>query len=791
MADNKIDDWEEVTDWQEVDTQPVDDWEEVREDAPADIPADQPSFTKTPIGEVILSAGAQGGSLGTIDEITAGVGAASDYAFDNPYDASIGDIYDVKHDRISKADKKAKEDNPDLYNATEFGAGMLSPAGLLGKLSKLKNLSNVKKAATVGAATGGVAGLGYGEKGKKLQSAAIGAGAGVLLGSLFAKFGEALGKRIARRMGVSDDAIQRYLDDPQRIKNTKFDDVQEAFEEPLKKFQSNLADTGDELAQTRVSLDHAKNRATTAQQGLRREVGEEVYRTGESAKQAKQAFQQELNDTKVPHDVAYDIGEGLSAQRSHTGELAGKQIEYLQNQGKKVKLSELDSIFDEAMKREAVEGVIPDTEDVRRILELKKTVDSVRRRHLDQSDIPLDQLPEAEVQALLAQGDEISPESFMKLRQIIGKQIKSYNQNIGSYKDHGDQLGENLNRRINSVLDNLADGDEYANIRNKLAVNTNMNKDLSKEFGTPDSDQLVKLLQGLADPNNAAKLALLKRLDEKSGGKIMLKLRSYIEAQAKKQNKPELARLLDDLPESQAHSAAQARKRALSQELQDIPEVKEMQFLDNRAALLGQKHKALRESVGDYKRLGVGKDDVDAQNAIRKLMFRNEATKPETRLVEATKRLGNETGEDLLSKIGDLKAAGEFAASGPQGSRLATAGGNIGAAVFSGLGAPGRAVGRGLGSFVGMGLDYGRGKAARMALDMAMSEKMPLAKGLTLAIGQNIDKLVQLADINPQADKYLAILDKAAERGPTAVIAVHQTLSKDPAFKKFVEYTDE
>lgn len=194
MANN--DDWEDVP----LEASVADDWEDV----PIQLPR-----PKTAIGDSLIRGGAQGITAGFADEITAGLGAAYDYAT-GPLDLDIA--YEGRRNAIRAADKLAQEDNPLAYGGAQvtgaIGSSAVPGLSVLNPATKATALGRVGTAA----AGGGLVGAGTseadlleGDFGGLAKDVAVGAGTGAVAQGVLDKAAPVVSKTFGKAGELADD----------------------------------------------------------------------------------------------------------------------------------------------------------------------------------------------------------------------------------------------------------------------------------------------------------------------------------------------------------------------------------------------------------------------------------------------------------------------------------------------------------------------------------------------------------------------------------------------------------
>ena len=485
-------------------------------------------------------------------------------------------------------------------------------------------------------------------------------------------------------------------------------------------------------------IDKPKNAALAAQDELSGIAGD----AKSAAAAARQEHIQGLRDTSVGDDAVSATRDALLAQRAKTGGLAGQQQEMLAPIKDKYSLDGLDGILNKGMEREKIAGVSPGNDQEKAISDFQSLLNKLKTPEKTATTAEYDPANMRfvdDTKTLEPAKTELSPSDMVKLRQNIDSMVQgTYDKNTGSYSQHHEGVARDLRGGINDVLDKQLPGDvPYATTRADLAKNSQLSGQASKEFG---GDNLMPKLASLSNPNSAERLALLKQLGESSGVDTTGPLQPYLNAKRTLGNPAELDQAVGKLPASQQSAEAQ-------------------QFLD-----------ASKGENQTYKDLG------DSQSAIRKMLFAG-PNKPETTTRDLLQKVGDNSGQDVLGSIGDLKVKNAFDAAGPHGSRLVQIGKGIGGIA----GEYGRAAGGAIGGMA----DYSTGKIAKGALDTYLAVKDPI---MHAAGGAAVSALDKLQAAGGAGLKYLGVLDNAAKTGgPQAVLAAHRTLlQQDPNYAKVV-----
>jgi hypothetical protein len=617
-----------------------------------------------------------------------------------------------------------------LQKGLDFTQTLATPMGVFG--DAVKGATAAESAMKGGAVAGGVYGLGNSKSGNEGGAAVHGAGAGTIVAPLFQKALEAIARGGAGLLGRKSDVVDPYLENPEKYNdpNLTFENVQENIDKPLRKMIGDIGSTEQELTATK-------------------QLGREAVKDANTkADRARAEYIQNLRDTKVPDDAPDAVREALKQQRGHVNDLFDKQIEALEKSGKNVPIEALSEYLTNELEKRKVNGeFLPDDPDVAKIRQYQSALDTIRKP--EASDL-VDQFGNSLNTDAAPTVTEISPKSLRDLRAYVGRiNDAAYNGKVGGHSPAGQAVGKQFNREINNILDtSLPNSTEAQMARQELAKQTRLNETASDEFG---GEFIQGKLASLANANNRERLSILTQLDAGTGGKVLPKLKAYMDAQALLGNKVKLEDAIAKLPEilnaRQVGANAEQATAAAAQKL-------------NAA-------KAVHESVD-------GLTPDSSQAAIRRLLHTSNV-KPEVRTREQLEKLGDLAGDDFVGRIGDLKVKNAFTGGNPNGSRLVQMGKGVGRAV---AGEPGAAVGGVLGGAV----DYSTGKLAKWGLDAYRLSAEPAAKAAGLAASKWASRLEGRTDA--RAKQAMALLEQATQRGPSAVLSTAAMLSQDPDFKE-------
>lgn len=787
-------------------------------------------------------------------------------------DIDFMDAYRTNRDAARKHDDQGLKEHPGVYRGSEFvGGGMLGGAagvaakgtGTVAKVAKVlapdvkfdSFLKDLGKLAKSGAATGAVTGFGSSKadvtKGEVVDAAkdttkgaAIGVGTSPLawlLGKSVDKTLKSGAQKTSSTLGRGKDISEPYIQNP-----GKYNDPDVNFPNAKGQFDKAKAGLSDPIADAQQQVDAAYTNVEKLRGSLKESYGEESVNAREALRDAKAAHQRAADqlrdvereatrDTKdkiagatqqarneyqdrlatrskpeLPTDLTDRVSAALVSQRKGVGKLAGEQMEMLKGDTKKYPLSEIDSVFGQALDREKINGVLPDNDNVSGITSLQKLIDGFKAKGSTKTATEYDPTSfgfKTKTTETAPGQLELTPEDMVKLRQNVDDHIAgSYDRNTGAYNERSERVGRDVRGLINKNLDTqLPNSKEYAGLRGQLSQETRLASDASKAFG--GRNQLATLY-ALQNPSNAQKAALLKQLSAKHDPEITQALeRFWAESAAAKSPaakrdlwKQVMADLADPATgEKIDMGALQSKLRAPSKVDADLAARPETRALaDAQDAVLPYESKYLRGAIDNEvaespaqlaanEATGAlqGANDKaapvkkylkgDSEDLIRSLM-NSSAKKPNIEEQEAAKYIGQQAGVDLGDVAHTLKVKTAFEGGGPNGSRMVNLGGGIGS-----LAGP---VGRAAGKVAGAVTDYSTGALAKGALDAYIATRGPNAATWASATRTAIDALVSHG---AEGKKYLDALDAASQRGPEALAVTHAMLMKDPGYANMLK----
>lgn len=548
MPNNQAEDipkWEDVAGEEDIPK-----WEDVAgeetiaEDAPADLPEEVSKAAKTSLPEAMLRGGAQGGSMGLIDEGTAGVGAAIDKLqalLGQRGDVSLKDAYKTRVNAIRNADKQAADEHPVAYTGAMIGGGVASGVGLgaaakggsaAAKLLTPGAKAPLKELMAKGAAQGAISGYGMSDSDTitgDIKNAAVGGafGGAVPVAIEGIKKGvTAAGKGVAHFLGkgdVADDYLknadkvnrkdlnftnmQQKLDDYGSKVRGEAEDAAAALESA--KFQGDvkkgaIKDAEDLYKNTIASSDAAVKEeyklAAMAAEGYRGEVekAQAAYKAAlssdnanisaakkayqEALKKAEKDYISELKRVKVGADAEEKVRGALKKLNAQGSELAQKQAELLGGDSSTLNVRAVyDDLVDRLDKRQIGGRFDPMDEEAKFLQMLKKRFE----------------VSDGENVSVI---EELSPAEINRLRQMTKGGV--YNLPDGTVIRGSNSLARAHKVKLNEILDSASQGDQFKDVRSQLHENMNVLESAAPLYGSKSPDVVRKNLQRAADTAN-------------------------------------------------------------------------------------------------------------------------------------------------------------------------------------------------------------------------------------------------------------------------------------------------
>jgi hypothetical protein len=646
----------------------------------------------------------------------------------------------------------------------DFAEQMVSPVGALGKLAKgAVGLGKAAPAATtVGRAAntalnagiaGGISSTAQSNNDQELSAGLSGAATGAAVGAVLDPVMRGVGRTVAKTFGAKPQSVDRYLADPKGVKGAKtVAELAEDVSTPLRKLEFERAMEGEKVK-------YAKQAYDSAVRGLEDRLKVQGTAVGDDAVEAVTAAKKALRE-KIDADVAARFESLAKMKALPPPEVMAQNI--LENKVPKVEgainLGAMKKVAKDALNRRKIAGMIPDSDpEVQAIREITALPNTIQKRYLNQPAIRTkleelstlakagDKVAAAEMKRVrnsaINAGRQLDPEDFNKLKGLMESgAADAYARQTGSKLGGADRGAMKLSREMRKSLNETIPGMQESG--SEISKKINLMDDVIERFS--DDANLYKKLPAAGDPGNVEAMRTLQALQEMSGVPVLDKIQPALQARATQASQQSMDAAYKKLPEYQ--------------QLQDLLASKATK--DSNAARIG----------------GVISAD-NADKAITRLANRT-PKRPEVALTESLKGVSDVVGRNLEDDIANTTAALDFAAAGPQGSRLTT--------MFQGAGeAVGGKTGKAIMGAVGATADYARGRIARGALDVYLqSDKV--SKAIALQLGPVIDVLGNSQD--PAADKYAKTLDEASKRGPQAMMATHATLMKtDPKYKELTE----
>jgi len=543
------------------------------------------------------------------------------------------------------------------------------------------------------------------------------------------------GKKLAQGIaGIKPEAIDRYLadpagvnaampyaKDPEALKNM-IDSSVAGVTGNVQKAQDAVTAAKEQLANAGASARQARNLAT------------------DSANTAYRDAKEALKNTRPPEQLAGDIMSHLDSQGQHLGELSGQAFDTLEQEGHSFDTNTLKQAIAQQKNKLMVGGVPPKVGPgataFSALSKFENQIDAISRKAAGEG---------GGVELLNAAGNPIKTTQNVKIPASTVKQLiqqadsvskAAYQTNAGAMSPEAAKSVSAMRRSFDQLVKNASPA--YRAKMAELAPQVSLVSDMSDVFGSEQG--ALSALNAMSSPTNPKGYIakkLLKQYDDAHNTNFTQDLDTYLNAQdvlrspskmdELKQGLPETQRLAAQLPEEQAHQAAQ---QGLEQAQQSAT--------------------SEADKAAPLSRLQPG----STENLIRSLQ--NGKNIEGRKALEYLDQLG---GTDYAKKAADAGAAKQFLRDTTNGSRKTVLGGAIGTALGSAFGVHGAAVGSGAGAVLGALSDRYGGQAVKAVLDAGIS-------------------LGQLG--NP---KYAGALMQAAKRGRKALMVTHALLtSQDPQY---------
>ncbi len=528
----------------------------------------------------------------------------------------------------------------------------------------------------------------------------------------------------------------------------------------------------------------------------------------------------------LPEDMVPRVKDALKTGRKDVSDLSSESFDILERSGQKLDIGPLRQWINKRTQDPEILGVKVAQEVTPEMSVLRKYAEV-----LDKAD------------------PEQSPAQMKKLLQAMQNDLNGvYAANSGAYRNRDSRALSELEATVQGMLksDKLDVGQEFAGQMRTVAEKAELINSASKIFGRKDP---LPALYSLQNPSNSQKKEILQTLSSKYDPEIASGMQRFWDESAKAKSpaqrrqiwntvmgnlkdpvtgaKVDVGQLQKQLKQpsqlpnklsgsAEAKALAEAEKKA-AQFTPDYVRSKAQEDLraSNLPQSLTDAEDALLPYQSDYLR-GAIKNEVDesaesaAMRAAQERLAAAQAEqaklgkwakgdsedliranmnssnkKPNIQEQEMLNYLNTKTDANLPDMIDTFKVKNAFEGGGPNGSRLTNVGGKIGKAALAKFGPTAAKIGEAGGSLVGAGMDYTTGKTAKLMLDGYLKFKGPVVKAVVTQAYQIVDAVENMN--SPKKEKYMGALNKAAEKGPDAVVMTNQLLMRDPEYKAAME----
>ncbi len=513
-------------------------------------------------------------------------------------------------------------------------------------------------------------------------------------------------KMLSSAGGVSEDVINRYLQNPERVRNAKsFDDLYE-------NVTKIVGQMGDDLDKAKVDFESANKHLDDVTKSIKtsriegKEKALELVRVAranldESFNSSKESLRQQASPSNIEPQVSDAVG----------------KLKNKVTQGSKESFEILGNELAPATK--AIQS-IPG-----RISELSK-----RGSGASQQVIP----------KLQSYGDKIFKSgstdeagNFKLPAKEIKRFIQDLDSDIGEWSkatgSFDDQYIKELKALRNSLDEELKlSNPTYKTKMESVAKDTALLKDASKKFGEPG--RAVNRMANLEKPSAKADKETLLKLAEQEGDELIESVNKMTSAQRTLQSPIRMEGVKASLPETQAlrsaeMQAASAKRLAKPNSIQDAINKSAASF---KAKSAEQKLAEQKELFNKFKTWG-------EQGAESKLQQVARGKKYATQQLSELSKLNDEDFVEAVKAASDAAAFNKTMFSGSRNVNLWAVLGSLGQSIAgkSGVGAAGGAVfggpvGMAIGAVTGALMDNYGPRVTKQILDGVLAIKGPITE---------------------------------------------------------------
>lgn len=713
-------------------------YKKVGEDAWAVMTENKPKgATAGDKGMAALEGFAKSSSMGTLPYLQAAGEMATDKLAGAVYGSpQSSESYSDRVDRARQRSEGIKEKAPGYALAGEI-AGYVAPGSAVSKgvgaAGKALGIQSVAKTAPLInriagqsgrlAAEGAAFGLaytpdsGFSDMGARAESAATGAAFGAIMPPAMHAGGKALsaaakvpgwaGKKVLSSLGgVKEEVIERYLQNPERIRNAK------TFDELYETTSKIVGQLGDDLDNAKINYDAAKKHLDDVAEGIKtsrvegrdaalEQVTQAKSMLDESFKGTKESLKQQANPSNIEPQVTDAIGK-------------------LKNQVTKGSAESFEILGDELAPTKVMDYVPG------RVAELSK-------RGSDASKQAIPKLKEY-ADKIFSAGATDDAGNFLLPAKEIKRFIQDIDSDVGAWQkatgSFDDAYTKELKGLRNSLDEQLKGSNEtYRQQMIGVAEDTRLLGEASKRFGEPG--RAVSRMSNLEKPSAKIDKDILLNIAKREGQDLTESINKMTKAQRTLQSPIRMDDVRRSLPEAsalrEAEMKAAAAKRLAKPNL--VKEAIKKNAANYKLKSAAEKLQAQKEVFGRLKSFGEQGAESKLQQVARGKKW------AETQLSE----LSTYADEDLVEAVKSAQDAAAFDKTIFHGSRNVNLWAVLGSAVQNtatgkgGVGAAGGAVfggpmGMAIGATIGALMDNYGPRVTRQILDGVVKIKGPVSE---------------------------------------------------------------
>jgi hypothetical protein len=713
-------------------------YKKVGEDAWAIITEDAPKgATAGDKGMATLEGFAKSSSMGTLPYLQAAGEVVTDKLAGAIYDAPQSDeSYSDRVDRARKRSQGIKEKAPG-YNLGGEIAGFLTPGMAISKgvgaAGKALGIVGAAKTAPLAARLASQSGrlategaifgaaytpdTGFSDIGARAEAAGTGAAFGALMPPAMYAGGKALsaaakapgwaGKKLLSSLGgVKEEVIERYLQNPERIRSAKtFDELYET----TTKIVSQL---GDDLDNAKIDFDSAKKHLDEVADGIKN-----------SRIEGRDTALEQVNRAKILLDESFKNQKAGLQSKASASNVEPMVSDALTGLKKKVSAGSKEAV--ESLGDEAV-SVSSSYDD------LIKATKQLTERGSDSAGKAVSKLQQYG-QLIFGKGQtgangqiKLPAKEIKRIIQDLDNDISSWNLSGGAYDDAYNQSLKSLRKSLDEQLklSNPAYKDKMA----MVAEDAKLLGQASERFGKPD--RALNRLGGLDRTSAKYDLETVKALAAKEGGDLTQAIDDMTKAQRTLKSPTRLEGVKRSLPEASALREAEMRAAAAKRLAK--PNLVKEAIKKNAASFklksADQKLKAQKEVFNRLKSFG----EQGAENKLQQVARGRKYA--EKQLQELSKY----ADEDLVEAVKAAQDAAAFDKTMFSGSRnvnlwamlgalgqSATGKGGVGAATGGVFAGP---MGMAIGGTIGALMDNYGPRVTKQILDGVIKIKGPVSE---------------------------------------------------------------